>query len=252
VQLADQITARNKFEKKIYDVNEFKIMAYQHLSQDSGNATVYFEGDGLAFLPRGRISSDPTPINPIALKLAVLDKSENIIYLARPCQYVWSDKCQIEYWTSARFSQHVIEAYDELLNQIKAKYKLTGLNFVGFSGGAAIAILVASERNDVKQIITVAGNLDHKIVSQEHGVPELTESLSPADVANKVSNIPQLHLIGKDDRVVSINVFGSYQTGINNQGCISFQIIENATHETGWISLWPINPMEFPNCDLSN
>ena len=50
--------------------------------------TVYLEGDGLAWASRTRPSTNPTPTDPVALKLAALDRSANVAYLARPCQYV--------------------------------------------------------------------------------------------------------------------------------------------------------------------
>ena len=49
---------------------------------------VYIEGDGFAWVNRTTPSDDPTPRNPLGLKLAAADPSPNVLYLARPCQYV--------------------------------------------------------------------------------------------------------------------------------------------------------------------
>ena len=64
--------------------------------------TIYIEGDGLAWINRSTPSSDPTPMDPLALKLALADNIDtNVAYLARPCQYVRNALCKRRYWTSA-------------------------------------------------------------------------------------------------------------------------------------------------------
>ena len=48
---------------------------------------VYIEGDGYAWATTTDPSDDPTPINPLALRLAAVDDAPNVLYLARPCQF---------------------------------------------------------------------------------------------------------------------------------------------------------------------
>ncbi len=48
---------------------------------------VYIEGDGRAYVNRRTPSNDPTPGNPMALRLALADPSLRVLYLGRPCQY---------------------------------------------------------------------------------------------------------------------------------------------------------------------
>ena len=66
----------------------FNIKSYYRFSRKGHPLTIYIEGDGQAWLTRTQPSLNPTPRNPLALRLAALDKSENVVYLARPCQYV--------------------------------------------------------------------------------------------------------------------------------------------------------------------
>jgi hypothetical protein len=95
----------------------FKSRSYNHIR-------VYIEGDGLAWFDTDIISDDPTPSHPIGYELAAADNSKNdVLYLARPCQFVRNNKCQELYWTDARFHQEVIDAYHHVLDQLKNKYQ---------------------------------------------------------------------------------------------------------------------------------
>ena len=40
-------------------------------------------------------SDNPTPVNPMLLKLATMDKRPNIVYIARPCQYTFRNKLKM-------------------------------------------------------------------------------------------------------------------------------------------------------------
>ena len=42
------------------------------------------------------------------------------------------------------------------------------LELIGYSGGAAVAVLLAARRNDVKIIRTVARDLNHELMSEYH------------------------------------------------------------------------------------
>jgi len=73
--------------------------------------TIYIEGDGLSWIDASTPSNEPTPMDPLALKLALRDDAPSA-YLARPCQYVAEDRkksCAQKYWTYSRFSEEVIE-----------------------------------------------------------------------------------------------------------------------------------------------
>ncbi|WP_414683398.1 lipase family protein, partial [Methylophaga sp. UBA5088] len=145
----------------------------------SKRLTIYIEGDGLAWLNRRKISSDPTPVDPLVLKLAVHDKQA--VYLARPCQYVKSDRCDKKLWTSARFSTEVVESMNQAVTELKNQFQASSLRLIGYSGGGAIATLLAAERNDVDQLVTVTGNLDTTAWTEMQHISALTDSLNPAD-----------------------------------------------------------------------
>ena len=78
----------NKFNKKIYTTSYFNIYSLEKISNE-GKLIIYIEGDGVSWIDRFTISSNPTPNNPTAFKLALIDENDNVIYLARPCQFEW-------------------------------------------------------------------------------------------------------------------------------------------------------------------
>lgn len=188
----------------------FTLYSLQKISKPCKDINIYIEGDGLAWLTRSKISDNPTPINPVALKLMKQDDSSCKIYLARPCQYISSSLCKKRYWTSARFHSKIIQSYQIALNKIKKKYKNTTFKLIGFSGGGAVALLTAAKRNDINQIVTIAGNLNHDIWTQIHNNTPLTDSLNPIDYINNVKNIDQVHLIGTYDKIIPKEVALSY------------------------------------------
>ncbi len=54
----------------------------------------------------------------------------------------------------------MVNSIHKTLDQIKTRYNASGFNLIGYSGGGAIAALVAADRNDILSLRTVAGNLD--------------------------------------------------------------------------------------------
>lgn len=203
----------------------------------SDRLTIYIEGDGLAWLSRRKISSDPTPIDPLTLKLALQDN--NAVYLARPCQYVWSERCESRLWTSARFSPEVLQAMNEAVNQLKKQFNATSLRLIGYSGGGAIVTLLAAERKDVTQLVTVAGNIDTETWTDLHHISPLTESINPASQWQALAKIPQLHFVGSEDNVVPLAVARAYQQHFPKDQQPIVREITGMTHHCCWVEHWP-------------
>ena len=96
-----KLLKNQEFEEVDIKTSSFNLFSLQKIEKNckDKDLRVYIEGDGLAWITRNTISSDPTPVNPTALKLMNQDKYECKIYLARPCQYVSSPECSSKYWT---------------------------------------------------------------------------------------------------------------------------------------------------------
>lgn len=171
----------------------------------SGVLNVYIEGDGYAWVDGQFPSDDPTPHTPQGLQLAMAQPGGAVAYLGRPCQYIGAGadtRCHKKVWTDARFSAAVVSASNAAIDQLKAQQKARLVRLVGYSGGAAVALLVAAQRNDITQIITVAGNLDPQAWAKEMKLQPLTGSLDTRTTIKETSRIPQVDFVGDKDRVV--------------------------------------------------
>ncbi len=231
---------------------KFNLMAWERVREEGGVAHVYIEGDGLAWISRSEPSRDPTPINPVALNLAAMDKHPNVLYLSRPCQYsgneIWNDAapkyngeefCPRKYWTDMRYSEEVIESMSLALDNMKAKYRISEFHLTGYSGGATVAALLAVRREDVKSFRTVAGNLNHDVFTTIHDVTPLTGSLNPIDEAAELRFIPQHHYVGGEDEVIPPAIFASYKQAVSPSACLAYSFVPDAGHEYGWVDKWP-------------
>ena len=255
LETAQTIAASGRMQGYDIATKSFIIRSYERINApDQKTVRVYIEGDGLAWLDRATPSLDPTPTDPLALSLAAADPAANVIYLARPCQYLRSENkaCQDNYWTSEIFSPVIIETMSEALDDIKARHGSGKIELVGYSGGAAVALLVAAQRNDILNIRTVAGNLDTDEFTKLHHVSALKQSQNPADGTTVLADIPQMHFIGSNDDIVPPSIYQNYVNHITDKHCVHSQVIEEARHEVGWIDSWPMFLKEEPFCTNHN
>jgi hypothetical protein len=243
-ELIETQTTAAEFKSSIIRTRHFDLMVKTRIRQPGNTIVIYIEGDGQAWLSEQRISSDPTPGNPLALKLALQDYRENVAYIARPCQYVMHEgrrrNCNNRYWTSHRFSEEVIQAMSEAVTRVKKESHARSVELVGYSGGGGLAALVAHRRTDVVLLRTVAGNLDHAAVNRHHGVSSLTGSLNPIDVALDLCGLCQVHYAGARDEVtpplIARRFIEAQGSGQCNQELI---VLEQANHWERWVEIWP-------------
>ena len=225
-------TVPDNFVYKEIKTRNFTVATWQKITQPQGIYKIYLEGDGYAFNSHGKASQDPTPRSALVRELAFGDPSPNVIYLARPCQYVKSEICAQRHWTTARFAPEIINAEDEAVRQIAGNHPLI---LIGFSGGAQVAGLLATAKPElnVKKIITVAGNLDHLAWTQYHNLPPLNESLNLESYRKQFAEIPQIHYVGNADKVMPPVLVREF---INNDALVVE--VNGASHNTGWESIY--------------
>ena len=224
------------------EAGQFSLVAFipPYMVQNN-TLTIYIEGDGLAWIDASTPSFDPTPTNPIALRLAMRDPNKAVAYLARPCQYTHDNErrnCSTRYWTTHRFAPEVIAATDLAVSQLKAQSGAKQIRMIGYSGGGAVAALVAARRSDVVMLVTVAGNLDHLAWTKMHGITPLSGSLNPADVWQSLQNIPQQHYVGGRDDNINASIARSYASKFSSPAP-SITVIPNYTHLCCWEDSWP-------------
>ncbi|MBL4744297.1 MAG: alpha/beta hydrolase [Cycloclasticus sp.] len=239
---SNQLATHHGWKSVVIVTNLFDLMSYQPKQINAATIlTVYIEGDGFAWRTRSIPSTDPTPINPIGLKLALNHPDGNAAYLARPCQYTSGNNvrgCEKTYWTDKRFSEDVIAASNQAITALKEKFGATQLQLVGYSGGGAVAALLTARRSDVIRLITVAGNLDHHAWTDAKQISPLTGSLNPADYWQALSNIEQVHFTGGNDLIIGNVVAQSYKQHFSDDGEISIISLPNFDHHCCWVEQW--------------
>lgn len=206
-------------------------------AQGGQTLTVYIEGDGLAFLGNGRVSPDPTPNDPYALRLALTHPGGQAAYLARPCQYSLVGACTPQYWTSHRYAPEIVAAVGDALSQLKRRTGARRLILVGYSGGGALAALLAARRDDVAALVTIAANLDLGEWTRREGLTPLWGSEDPATQAAALRGLPQVHLVGGRDEVVPPYVMRSFLAKMGPGAAPPMELPEFG-HDCCWADDW--------------
>jgi dienelactone hydrolase len=239
----DQLAKKSDWQLSVLKTSSFDLVSYHPKSiKKATTLTVYIEGDGFAWQSARRVSSNPTPHNPVALKLALQHQNGSVAYLSRPCQYhrnlTNTDLCEQKYWTNKRYSREVIEASEQALTQLKNLYNAKELVLVGYSGGAAIAAILAAQRDDVIQLVTVAGNLDPQAWIEHHKLSPLTGSLNPTDYQEKLHTIPQIHFVGEVDKTIPPKLVQDFVAAYKSEELTKVVVVPNQSHNCCWQDIW--------------
>lgn len=239
---ADTLAMQKNWQSLRLTAGRFDLLAYtQRDIVADETLTIYIEGDGFAWVTGTMPSTDPTPREPLALKLALAHPGGNAAYLARPCQYVDAEQtgCAQRYWTEMRFAEEIIASESLAVDTLKQLFGARQLILVGYSGGGAVAALLAARRDDVTRLVTVAGNLDHHAWTAHHHVEPLSGSLNAADVADRLAHLPQTHYVGAKDRVIPSTLAQLWPRAIIGPQAANLHVIPDADHACCWVKQWP-------------
>ena len=198
----------------------YEIATWQKINNTKNNHIhIYIEGDGNAFDAYGQPTNNPTPHGTFMRDLATTDNFENVVYVARPCQFIMDKNCSESDWTSGRFSQKIIDTETQVIKQIAKNKNIT---IIGYSGGAMVSGLLITQNPTLKfeKWITIAGVLDHEKWTQYFGDAPLTESLN----LKSLPKIEQKHFVGARDRTVPYELAKQW---VPEKDII---VIPNATH----------------------
>lgn len=226
--------------------SKYTIQTLQPTDLREQTLRVYIEGDGRAWITSRTVSDDPTPIKSMAPGLAIEDPAP-AVYLARPCQFILGANCRQNIWTSGRFGKEAIQAASEVLDTLKSQHGVREFELVGYSGGGAVALLLAAIRTDVVQVQTIAGNIDPQAWTQLKGLSPLTGSMNPVDYADRLAGIPQRHLIGMNDTVVPPEVSQAYMLKV--QPRCGETVFVDADHYSGFETSWAAHRDKPIPCD---
>ena len=234
----------SQFKEIVYQ-NSFAIYSLQKINNNQ-EVIVYIEGDGLSWIDRFTPSSDPTPTDPLAFKLAKLDQGQNIIYLARPCQYVRNKNCKKEIWTKLQYSKEIMNVYQQILDTVLQNH--SKVHLVGYSGGSVIAMHLASlNEANILSVRTIAGNIDPNEFTNLLNISPYKTSINLNYLGKRITSTPQQHYYGSKDKIIPKNLHLNYQNKFISNSCIQTLEVE-ASHNKGWESFWKNNYNNIPTC----
>ena len=240
--IANSISEPARLKSNTYQAGQFMVHSRARYDKPGQDLSIYLEGDGLAWVSRTEPSRDPTPDNPIGLRLAAIDSAPNVIWIARPCQYttmVENPSCKLYYWTTGRLSTEIVASVDLAITAAKLSSNARKIHLIGYSGGGGLALLIAARRNDVASIRSVAGNIDHEAFTSFHRVTPMSQSIDPASVAKRIDTIPQWHFFGDGDKIVPKLIGESYMRKAGTSSCAQIRVILGVSHDRGWELQWP-------------
>ncbi len=227
----------NEFVRKDIQAGMFQIMTLQKATDPDKPWVVYIAADGYSLIKQITPEPDATPHKAVGWRLAQLDPSPNVAYLARPCQYVEYDPaCHEPYWRDRRFAPVVINSMNEALSQIVGNQYV---RLVGYSSGGGIAAILASQREDVLNLRTVAGMMDLYNFNRFHQVQHMKKSVDPYEYAYAIRHLPQIHYIGMQDKIVPKELAEFFLYGMGNPDSAMIWPISDATHDSRWEDIWP-------------
>ncbi|MGN1091124.1 MAG: alpha/beta fold hydrolase [Alphaproteobacteria bacterium] len=218
---------------KTVSSGDYTMASWYKITKPEQPVKIYIEGDGKAVDSKGGPTSDPTPDSLFLRKIAADDTSPNVVYMARPCQYLMGSNCSQKDWTTGRFSPKIIDAMTACVNSWKKKAKADKIILIGYSGGAMIASQIAAKQpKSVQKLITVAGILDKDKWSEYHKEEPLTDSLNLK--IDKLKDISQIHYVGAKDEIVPPKM--TYD--ILGKDNASVVVVKGATHQKGFDKIY--------------
>ncbi len=225
----DNSLVKNNYQSPYF--NHLTLSNQQYYTHNKSVLYVFIEGDGLPWLTRNQISTNPDPVYPLALDLMSHNPYPGI-YLSRPCYWLRNDSCNYELWTNKRYSEQVVKSMIYTLAEISREFE--SITLVGYSGGGTLAVLMANAFEKVTRLVTLAGNLDHTKWTQQHDYTSLKGSLNPSEY-KLASSVKQFHFAAENDKNILaewIRDFSDKQ--VNSQ----FILLKNTDHSCCWLENW--------------
>jgi len=203
--LAEQFAGKAeelRLKREVQTGLRFQHVLYKNTAPSSKTLHVYLDGDGTPWIA-GRPSDDPTPRNPMVIKLMALDRTP-AVYVGRPCYHgvKSSGECSSRFWLKDRYSEAIVASLSVVITRLLKQGGYEKIAWFGHSGGGTLAVLLAVRFPQTVSVVTVAANLDIDAWADYTRHNDLSGSLNPADLPRLSSQIQQRHYAGGKDRVV--------------------------------------------------
>lgn len=232
MRLAEESNLESRWIKTAY---------FRHLvlsnARDGAHLRIYIEGDGSPWARRSRVAVDPTPTNPVLLRLMHL-ADHAAVYLGRPCYFgsATDSNCDSSWWTFNRYSRQVIESMCAVANALIEERKADTVQLVGYSGGAALVIGMTTCTDRLAAITTIAGNLTPAAWTQYHGYTPLDDLTLVNFATQAPATVSEMHWQCESDQeiptVITANYFAARPKAART-------IVKECGHSSGWDHFWP-------------
>lgn len=193
---------------------------------------IYIEGDGSPWIYETRVTVDPTPTNPVLLRL-MLGAAHPAVYLGRPCYFgAASDTgCEPALWTYDRYGRQVVDSMCEATNKLVRRYAAESVELIGYSGGGAIAVGMTDCTERLGSLVTIAGNLDPDAWTRYHDYSPLGDT-SPLAKANNTSySALEAHWQCRNDANIPPSITDAY---FARRPDAIRHIVDDCAHAKGW------------------
>jgi len=233
----DHYARANNYTRLAVSGQDYTHVIYMNEKNSGDRWHVYIEGDGLPWIAQRFVARDPTPKQSLMLKLMNQDPISSL-YLGRPCYHgmITEPNCNPWLWTHGRYSEQVVTSMVSVLNKLIHSRHIKQITLIGHSGGGTLAVLMAERIKEVDTVITLAGNLDIRAWTEQHGYTTLKGSLNPAERTSLPQSIREYHFIGDKDQVIPQQAITQY---VNQRPSACLNVIHNCTHLDCWENFWP-------------
>lgn len=222
-------------ERQIQTGSGFRhLLFWRNSGRPSAVLHVYLDGDGTPDIV-GYPAADPTPRNPLMLRLLALDPGPAVL-VGRPCYYglAADGSCHPRLWTDERYSDAVVTSMAAVVREILARGPYRSVAWFGHSGGGALAVLLAGRVAESAAVVTVAANLDTDAWTAARGARRLAGSLNPARQPPLPMAVLQRHYAGGRDEIVPPEIT---RRGLTPAAALT--IVPGYDHRCCWEEIWP-------------
>lgn len=230
-----RLAVEGNLESRWLDAGQFRHLVLWN-NEPGSHLRIYVEGDGTPWIRGTRVSVDPTPSNPVLLRL-MYDASHPAVYLGRPCYFgsATDHGCNERWWTFDRYSSVVVDSMCAAANQVSGQIGAESVQLIGYSGGGAIVVRMSECTDRLYSISTIAGNLDPIVWAEYHRHFPLVDLAPIEPASSRHSDTIESHWQCRDDQNIPPSITDDYFTA---RASANRHIVDSCSHSTGWHRYW--------------
>jgi pimeloyl-ACP methyl ester carboxylesterase len=198
----------NRLYHSQYVILEYATADAMFRSVRAMSMTVYLDSDVMGWdqpYPKGDRNLGG---GAMLLKKSLSDPGVSM-YLTVRCNWEHDEsECDTADFKSRRYSKDLVRAYSETLDHLRFS-GIEKYNLVAFGSGAAIALALAGQRNDIASVVTFSGDTDPVARARANG-ETLVDLEDPLAYTERLKTIPQRHYVEDAHEDPSSRLLDSY------------------------------------------